>query len=113
MGAQYGMALLVVGLPFYCFAVAAFIWLVHKAIAAAGFHSFWTYIGSALLASLLLALVLVNAQVGWVSSIAAAISLLSALILAPVFEGTVEGNGKAAPVLERFDQIVSRQQWDN
>lgn len=30
-----------------------------------------------------------------------------------LFYLTVEGNGKAAPVLERFDQIVSRQQWDN
>ena len=85
--AQYGMALLVVGLPFYCFAVAALIWLVHRTIAASGFHSFGAYIFSALLASLLLTLVLVKAQVGWVSAIAAASSLLSAFILVPAFEG--------------------------
>ena len=30
-----------------------------------------------------------------------------------MFYFTVEGNGKAAPVLDRFDQIISRQQWDN
>ena len=30
-----------------------------------------------------------------------------------LFYLTVEGNGKAAAVLERFDQIISRQQWDN
>lgn len=30
-----------------------------------------------------------------------------------LFYLTVEGSGKAAPVLERFDQIISRQQWDN
>lgn len=85
--AQNGMALLLVAIPFYCCAVAAFIALVHKAIGIAGFRSFASYILSAFLASFLVALTVIGAHGGWGSALAASSSLLSAFVLVPAFEG--------------------------
>lgn len=91
--AQYGMLLLLVALPFYCCAVAAFVVLVHKAIDVAGFRSFAAYLLAAILSSCLLALAVASAGGGWVSALAASSSLLSAFVLVPALEGNIQRHG--------------------
>lgn len=84
--AQYGVALLLIALPFYCFAVAVLVWLVGKSTSALGFHSLTAYLGAAVLVSLLLPSLLLLSYGGWVSALAGACGLITAFMLVPALE---------------------------
>lgn len=84
--ALYGVALLLIALPVYCFAAAVLVWLVGKATSTLGFHSLAAYLGAAVLASLLLPSLLLLSYGGWVSALAGACGLITAFMLVPVLE---------------------------
>ena len=84
--AQYGVALLLIALPFYCFGVAVLVWLVGRAVSILGFHSLAAYLGAAFLVSLLLSSLLLQAGGGWVSALAGMFSLTTAFFLVPLLE---------------------------
>lgn len=89
--AQYGVALLLIALPFYCVAVAVLVWLVGKTTSALGFHSPVAYLGAAVFLSLLLPSWFLLSHGGWVSALAGGCGLLTAFMLAPALS-TKAGN---------------------
>lgn len=84
--AQYGVAILLIALPFYCFAVAGLVWLVGRATTALGSQSLAAYLGAAILLSLLLPGLLLLNYGGWVSALAGACGLITAFMMVPVLE---------------------------
>lgn len=84
--AQYGFSLLLIAWPFYCVFVAALVVLVSKTTTALGFPYLSAYLGAALLTSLLLTILLLHSDGGWVSTLAGVVGLMTAFLLVPVLE---------------------------
>ena len=82
--AQYGVGILLLALPFYCFAVAVLVWLVEKFTFAFGFYSLAAYLVAAILLSLLLPDLFLLYGGGWVSMLAGVCGLITAFMLVPM-----------------------------
>jgi hypothetical protein len=85
--AQYGYALLLVGLPFYCLGVTLFLLPIFSLIEHSKSPSRSTYVTTALLIALFIFALVWFAELGIVGSLAIAVSVSTAFILTTWFTG--------------------------
>lgn len=88
--AQYGYALLLVGLPFYCLGVTLFLLPIFRFIKRLKSPSWATYVTTALLIAAFIFVLVWFAEVGLVGSLAIAASVSTAFILTAWFTAALK-----------------------